>query len=97
MIFVVIVADVVAVFYVCLLLFVVCCMPLCLVAVAFAVGFAIVSPPPLTLVLDLYGLFRLLVYQEASFEEARQWARFLDDKDECAFRVCVGSKVCYPF
>ncbi|CAN0440984.1 unnamed protein product, partial [Laminaria digitata] len=32
--------------------------------------------------------------QEASFEEARQWTKFLDGKDDCAFRVCVGSKVC---
>lgn len=43
----------------------------------------------------LLNLSRLLATfaQESSFEDATQWAAFVDDKEQCAFRVCVGSKV----
>eukprot|EP00903_Cladosiphon_okamuranus_P017799 g16382.t1 len=31
--------------------------------------------------------------QESSFAEAAQWSAFVDDREQCAFRVCVGSKL----
>ncbi|CAN0058489.1 unnamed protein product, partial [Ectocarpus sp. 8 AP-2014] len=31
--------------------------------------------------------------QESSFDEAAQWAALVEDREECAFRVCVGSKL----
>jgi len=37
--------------------------------------------------------FRRSSSQEHSFDEAAQWAAFVDDKEQCTFRVCVGSKV----
>lgn len=34
------------------------------------------------------------VNQDSSFQEAEQWSAFVESKEACAFRVCVGSKVC---
>ncbi|CAM9658831.1 unnamed protein product [Scytosiphon promiscuus] len=46
---------------------------------------------------ELGGLEGIIVVidlrQESSFEEAVQWAAFVDDREQCAFRVCVGSKL----
>ncbi|CAN0365451.1 unnamed protein product [Ectocarpus sp. 12 AP-2014] len=46
---------------------------------------------------QLEGLEGIIVVfdlrQESCFDEAAQWAALMEDREECAFRVCVGSKL----